>query len=86
MVKFRIRYYHKGDAMMTVNGGAFIITDNEYVIKCFLKTVARYKIENTNVSRLTSTPNALSLNDGEKQINLYFFSKTAGKVYETLGL
>ena len=28
----------------------------------------------------------INLNDGEKQIDLYFFSKTAQKVYELLNL
>ena len=86
MKKFKVISYHKGNALMPTNGGTFIITGTEYIIKYFFITVAKYKIDNTIASKISFVSKGINLNDGEKQIDLYFFSKTAQKVYELLNL
>ena len=86
MHKFRVKSYQKSSALMSMNGGTLIITENEYIVKCFFKTVGRYKINNTTASKVSFISKGINLNDGEKQINLYFFTKTAQKVYNLLNL
>lgn len=86
MYKFRLKSYHKSNALMTANGGTLVITENEYIVKYLFITVARYEKNNTTASRISFISKGINLNDGEKQIDLYFFSKTAQKVYELLNL
>ena len=82
MKKFKVTSYHKSNALMPTNGGTLIITDTEYIIKYLFITVAKYKIDDT----ISFVSKGLNLNDGEKQIDLYFFSKTADKIYQLLNL
>lgn len=42
-MKFSVAHYKKADSDWLVNGGKFIVTDSEYVLKGFLKTVARFE-------------------------------------------
>ena len=86
MKKFKVISYHKSNALMPTNGGTLIITESEYIIKYFFIIVAKYEIEKTIVSKISFISKGINLNDGEKEINLYFFSKTAKKVYELLDL
>ena len=86
MKKFKVISYHKKNAFMPTNGGTLIITDNEYIIKYLFLTVARYDINNTVASKISFISKGINLNDGKKEINLYFFSKTAQRVYELLNL
>ena len=86
MKKFKVTSYHKDNALMPTNGGTLIITENEYIIKYLFFTVARYEINKTLASKISFVSKGINLNDGEKQINLYFFSKTADKVYQLLNL
>ena len=86
MKKFKIISYHKRNALMPTNGGTLIITECEYIIKYLFFTVARYEINKTVASKISFISKGINLNDGEKQIDLYFFSKTAQKVYELLNL
>lgn len=86
MKKFKVTSYHKGNALMPTNGGTLIITESEYIIKYLFFTVARYEIDKTVASKISFVSKGINLNDGEKQIDLYFFSKTAQKVYELLNL
>ena len=86
MEKFKVTSYHKSNALMPTNGGTLIITESEYIVKYLFITVARYKIDNTTASKISFVSKGINLNDGEKQIDLYFFSETAQKVYELLNL
>ena len=86
MKKFKVTRYHKDNALTPTNGGTLIITENEYIIKYLFFTVARYEINKTLASKISFVSKGINLNDGEKQIDLYFFSKTAQKVYELLNL
>ena len=86
MKKFKVISYHKGNALMPTNGGTLIITASEYIIKYLFFTVARYEINKTVASKISFVSKGINLNDGEKEINLYFFSKTADKVYQLLNL
>ena len=86
MKKFKVTSYHKDNALTPTNGGTLIITENEYIIKYLFFTVARYEINKTLASKISFVSKGINLNDGEKQINLYFFSKTADKVYQLLNL
>ncbi len=86
MQKFRLNSYLKSNALVPTNGGKLIITDNEYIIKYLFLTVARYKIDKTIVSGISFLSKGVRLNDGEKAIDLYFFSKTADKVYKLFNL
>ena len=75
MKKFKVTSYHKSNALTSTNGGTLIITDTEYVIKYLFITVAKYKIDDTIASKISFVSKGLNLNDGEKQIDLYFFPK-----------
>lgn len=84
MKKFKVSSYHKNNALLSTNGGTLIITENEYIIKYLFFTVARYDINKTVVSKISFVSKGINLNDGEKGIDLYFFSKTADRIYELL--
>ena len=86
MKKFKVISYHKGNALMPTNGGTLVVTDTEYIVKYLFITVARYKIDNTIASEISFISKGINLNDGEKQIDLYFYSKTAQEVYELLNI
>ena len=86
MKKFKVTSYHKGNALFSTNGGTLIITESEYIIKYLFFTVARYEINKTLTSKIPFVSKGVNLNDGEKEINLYFFPKTADKVYQLLNL
>lgn len=86
MYKFKIRFYQKSNSIWFINGGTFIITKNEYIIKYLFKTVARFDINKTLTSKPALTPDGIHLTDGKKSIDIFFFSKTAEKVYRLLNL
>ena len=86
METYKITHYQKSGSMWFTNGGKLIITEREYIVKYLFQTVAKFEIDKTVASRLSANPiNAgISLSDGVKSINLYFFKKTADKLYEKL--
>ena len=88
MEKFKITYYQKSGSMWFVNGGRLIITENEYIVKYLFQTVARFEIDKTTVTRLLQNPisKGIFLSDGVKGIELYFFNKTANKLYNKLNI
>ena len=84
MESYKIIHYHKSGSMFPTNGGKLIITEKEYIVKYLFQTVARFEIDKTVVSRLSGNPIniGISLTDGVKDIDLYFFKKTAEKLYK----
>ena len=84
MKSFKIAHYQKAGSMWFTNGGKLIITESEYIVRYLFQTVAKFEIDKTIASRLSANPIniGLSLNDGLKSIDLYFFKKTADKLYE----
>ena len=86
MKKFKTIGYHKANALVGTNGGTLIITDTEYIIKYLFITVAKYKIDKTLATKISFISNGVRLDDGEKSIDLYFFKKTADRVYKQLNL
>ena len=86
MKKFMTIGYRKGKALIGTNGGTLIITDREYIVKYLFFIVAKYEINKTVASKISFVSKGINLNDGEKEIDIYFFSKTAQKVYELLNL
>ena len=85
-MKFSVAHYKKADSDWWVNGGKFIVTDSEYVLKGFLKTVARFEAEKTKSCKIPDNMlyKGISISDGEQSYELYFFSKTASEVYRIL--
>ena len=86
MEKFRLAMYLKGNSVIPMNGGTFIITEREYIIKYMIFTVAKFEKDKTLASKISFISRGVNLDDGKKEINLYFFSKTADKVYKLLNL
>lgn len=87
MIKIEITEYYKSNALMPKKGGMFIITESEYIIKGYIFTVARYEISKTLVSKISFLfRKGIRLNDGEKEIDVYFLSKTAERLYQLLRL
>ncbi len=88
MKKYRIAQYQISTSFWFVNGGKLIVTENEYVIKCFFKTVAKFEINKTIASKIPSIlfHQGLRLTDGVKSIDLYFFVKTANELYKLFDL
>ena len=86
METYKITHYQKSGSMWFTNGGKLIITEREYIVKYLFQTVAKFEIDKTVASRLSANPinGGISLSDGVKSINLYFFKKTADKLYEKL--
>ena len=87
MQKFSIAFYQKSNSMWSTNGGTFIITENEYIIKYLFQTVARFEIQKTLVSKINPLfLKGINLNDGKKGIDIYFYSKTTEKICCLLNL
>ena len=88
METYRIAHYQKSGSMWFTNGGKLIITEREYIVKYLFQTVAKFEIDKTVASRLAANPIniGLSLTDGAKSIDLYFFNKTAGKLYKKFNI
>ena len=86
MEKFKIVYYQKSGSMWFTNGGKFIITENEYIVKYLFQTVVRFEIDKTIASCISANPinKGIRLADGVKEIDLYFFKKTADKLCKIL--
>lgn len=85
METYKIVYYQKSGSMWFANGGKLIITEREYIVKKYLfQTVAKFAIDKTVASRLSANPInvGISLDDGINSIDLYFFKKTAEKLYD----
>ena len=85
-MKFSVAHYKKDDTDWFVNGGKLIVSDSEYVLKCFFKTVASFEAHKTKFCRIPDNTfcKGVSISDGEKSYELYFFSKTANEVYRIL--
>ena len=85
-MKFSVAHYKKADSDWLVNGGKLIVTDSEYVLKCFLNTVARFEAHKTKLCKIPDNMSykGISISDGEQSYELYFFSKTASEVYRIL--
>ncbi len=76
MKKFKVKSYHKGNALMPTNGGTLIITENEYIVKYLFVTVARYEINKTVISKISSfISKGINLNDGERKSTFIFSQK-----------
>ena len=88
MEKFKITHYQKSGSMWFTNGGKFIITENEYIVKYLFQTVVRFEIDKTKASCIPANPinKGIRLTDGVKEIDLYFFKKTADKLCKILGI
>lgn len=86
--KYKIAYYRRAGSLFSTNGGKLVVTEQEYVVKYLFLTVARFGIDKTLVSRIPIhlLGKGVCLDDGEKYIDLYFFRKTADKLYERLGI
>ena len=85
-MKFSVAHYKKADSDWLVNGGKLIVTDSEYVLKCFLKTVARFEADKTKFRKIPDNTlyKGISISDGERSYELYFFSKTANELCQLL--
>ncbi len=88
MHKYRISCYQKSNSVWFTNGGRLIVTDDEYIVKYLFQTVARFDAHKTTVSEISSILHnkGLRLDNGDAYIDLYFFPKTAEKLYELFGL
>ena len=89
MQKFKIAHYQKSGSMWFTNGGKLIVTENEYIVKYLFQTVARFEIDKTVASRCSDVvllSRGIRLSDGVKEIDLYFFNKTAEKLYKIFNI
>ena len=89
MEKFKIAHYQKSGSMWFTNGGKLIVTENEYIVKYFFQTVARFEIDKTIATHISATvplSKGICLSDGVSEIDLYFLKKTAEKLYKFLGI
>ncbi len=85
-MKFSVAHYKKDDSNWLVNGGKLIVNDSEYVLKCFLKTVARFEADKTKLCKIPDNTlyKGISISDGEQSYELYFFPKTANELCRKL--
>ena len=89
MEKFKIAHYQKSGSMWFTNGGKLIVTENEYIVKYLFQTVARFEIDKTVASRCSDVvplSQGIRLTDGIKEIDLYFFNKTAENLYKIFNI
>lgn len=80
--------YHRSGSLFSTNGGKLIVTEKEYVVKYLFLTVARFEIDKTLASRIPThlLSKGICLDDGKKDIDLYFSGRTADKLYQMLGI
>ena len=85
-MKFSVAHYKKDDTDWFVNGGKLIVSDSEYVLKWFFKTVARFETHKTKLCKIPNNTFYIggSISDGEESYELYFFSKTANELCRIL--
>lgn len=88
MEKYKLSSYHKSGSLWGTSGGWLIITEQEYVIKYLFLTVATFEADKTLVAKLSSWLSGVgvSLDDGEKSIDLYLLPRTAKNLYQRLGI
>ena len=89
MEKFKIVHYKKSSSMWFTNGGKLIVTKNEYIVKYLFQTVAIFEIDKTVASRcsdIVPLSRGIRLSDGVNEIDLYFFNKTAEKLYKIFNI
>ena len=91
MGKYSLAYYQEKDSYWFVNGGRLFITDKEYIVKYTFKTVVRFDIDKTVKSALPPNPiykgiRLTCYGDSIDSIDLYFFKKTADKLYKKFNL
>lgn len=86
--KYKIVRYHRSGSLFSTNGGKLIVTEKEYVVKYLFLTVARFEIDKTLASRIPThlLSKGICLDDGKKDIDLYFSGRTADKLYQMLGI
>ena len=84
-MKYRVAHYQKEGSDWYINGGSLILTDFEYVLKNFFKTVVKFEKDNTVISRIPDYMmyKGINMSDGKQSYNLYFFEKNAVDVYHT---
>ena len=82
-MKFPVAHYKKASSDWFVNGGKLIVADGKYTLKSFMKTVAVFEADQTIVRKIPDEMwyKGISMSDGQKEYNLYFFKNTADKVY-----
>jgi len=87
-MKYSIAHYQKIGTDYFINGGKLIITDSEYILKCFFKTVAKFNIEETTISKIPENLfyQGIRISDDKMGYNLYFFPKTASEIYKQLNI
>ena len=88
MRKYKIAHYKESNSIWFVNGGKLFVTDTEYVVKCFFKTVAAFKIDKTFAHKISYnlSRKGINLSDNIKSIDLYFPTKTLDELYELFNL
>ena len=87
-IKFIVAHYKKANSDWLVNGGKLIVTDREYILKCFLKTLARFEADKVLIKKIPDNISykGISVSDGKKEYYLYFFSGTANDLYQMLNI
>ncbi len=89
MQKFSLACYQKSGSNFFVSasfGARLFITDTQYIVKFFFRKVAVFDRSKTVATKTSFMTKGVHLSDGDRGIDLYFFPKTAKKVYEVLGI
>ena len=83
MNKYPIAHYKRSASDWLINGGRLIITENECIVKNFFKEVVRFNLSSLRVKRIPDELfyKGLNFSDRYHNYNLYFYPKTANKLY-----
>lgn len=79
MRKFPIAHYQKNGSTLFINGGTLIVTDTEYRIKSWFRTVARFPRYETVIAPAPSIQlyEGFTFTHNATCLHLYFFTATA---------
>ena len=78
-MKFAVAFYQKEGSNAIVNGGRLIVQNDEYILKCFWWTVARFPIATTQIQHLPLTQRCerFRLQNEKTCYILHFFKDSA---------
>lgn len=88
MKKFTIAHFKKANSNWFANGGRLLVTDDEWIVKYFFREIGRFRRCDAKVEKIppVSCYQGIRISDDAGALELYFFSKTAERVYSLFGL
>ncbi len=88
MIKFTVSHYRKDGSNWFLNGGKLLVTEQGFSLRYFFHTVARFEKNRTTVRKVEDLNQfkGFCFFDDVQSFTLYFLSKTADELCQTLNI